>query len=138
MTCSTCGNPVSPEAHQCPYCGAPVMPEPASPVHVVFLKEGQPPVRVAMLCLEDAVANARAWGARYLKVVHGYGSTGAGGALYRAVRERLEGWKGMKEIRDFIPGEQLKPPRVSRKRYAELMEDPDFGRANWGITIIVL
>src|SRR5580700_4564403 len=55
----------------------------------VNLKSDMPSVHEALQRLERELATARREGETLLKVVHGYGSTGAGGDIRIAVQKRL-------------------------------------------------
>jgi DNA-nicking Smr family endonuclease len=58
-------------------------------VRVINLEEGFPTRDQAYQKLEAALARARKDGIAVLKVIHGYGSTGAGGVLRFAIRGLL-------------------------------------------------
>ncbi len=76
-------------------------------VRVVNLEEGFPTRDQAYQKLEAALARARKDGIAVLKVIHGYGSTGAGGVLRFAIRGYLRQRKEKKEIVAFVNGESL-------------------------------
>jgi len=65
-----------------------------------------PTVDVAITRLEAAL---RPYGkkSKLIKIVHGYGSTGVGGKIRTAVRQRLKSKKATGSIMDFIPGEEF-------------------------------
>lgn len=77
-----------------------------------------------------------------LKVVHGYGSTGKGGDIRIAVQKRLRELVDSGQIRSSIFGEDWSKStdEVWRLLQAnpELKNDPDLGRSNQGITVVVL
>lgn len=101
-----------------------------------------PLVREALQRLERELAVARKNKVNLLKVVHGYGSTGAGGEIRIAVQKRLLEMTQCGQIRVCIFGENWsKSDDASWKllqAYAELKNDSDLGRRNQGITIVVL
>ena len=116
------------------------MPKPS--LKIVNLELDRPTVPTALSCLDGALRTART--ERYLavKVIHGYGSSGVGGDIRIAVQRTLAQKLNAKEIRAFIPGEEW---RISNefswdllKRCPELKQDSDLGRANRGITIVLL
>lgn len=77
-----------------------------------------------------------------LKVIHGYGSTGAGGDIRIAVQKRLHELVETGEIRGCIFGENWSKAddetwRILQDR-TDLKNDPDLGKRNQGITIVVL
>ena len=109
---------------------------------IVNLEEGRPTVNVGLLRLDRALAAARAEGVPVLKLIHGYGSSGAGGRLREEVWKALDRFQRNGSIAAFIPGEDF---RLSNQASWELVkgdkavkEDRDFGRGNRGITIVVL
>jgi hypothetical protein len=71
----------------------------------VNLKEGMPLVRQALMQMDRELAVARAEGCGLVKLIHGYGSTGAGGEIRIAVQNRLREMSERGEIRGFIFGE---------------------------------
>ena len=77
-----------------------------------------------------------------LKIVHGYGSTGAGGDIRIAVQRRLYELAEAGQILSCIFGENWAKSddaawRLLQAR-SELKSDPDLGRGNEGITVVVL
>jgi len=77
-----------------------------------------------------------------LKVVHGYGSTGAGGEIRAAVQRRLREMEEAGQIRACIFGENWSRSdevawRLLQAR-PDLKHDPDLGRRNEGITVVLL
>jgi hypothetical protein len=101
-----------------------------------------PLVREALQHLERELALARGDSATMLKLVHGYGSSGAGGEIRIAVQKMLVEMVRDGKIRDCIFGENWSKSDDAAwqllKAHPELKNDPDLGRANRGITIIVL
>ena len=102
-----------------------------------------------MPLVEDAVGRMnmglqelRVSHAKAVKLIHGYGSTGRGGKICAGVRKELADMKRRKQIRDFIPGEDFGPMDEASRKLAEQMKsiprDPDYGRMNHGITIVIL
>lgn len=111
-------------------------------VKIVNLEEGRPTVERMRLRLDRAIALARSEGTPILKLIHGYGSSGVGGALRLAVHSSLVRYKDSGLIATFIHGEDF---RVSDektwallKRAPEIKQDRDLGRNNKGITIVLL
>jgi adenosylmethionine-8-amino-7-oxononanoate aminotransferase len=101
-----------------------------------------PLVHEALQRLERELAAARQEKAKLLKVVHGYGSTGQGGDIRVAVQKRLLEMAQNGQIHGCILGENWsKSDDVAWKlvqAHAELKSDPDLGRGNRGITIVLL
>ena len=92
--------------------------------------------------MERALVAARAEHVALLKLIHGYGSSGVGGILREEVWKSLDRFKRNGFITDFIAGEDFRLSNEASwelvKRDKSLKEDRDFGRANRGITIVVL
>jgi hypothetical protein len=101
-----------------------------------------PLVRDALRRLERELALARQEKTKLLKLIHGYGSTGAGGDIRIAVQKRLTEMVHNGEIRGCIFGENWsKSDDVAWKLLQsrpELKSDSDLGRRNRGITIVLL
>jgi len=101
-----------------------------------------PTVDVALTRLEAAL---RPYGkkSKLIKIVHGYGSTGVGGKIRTAVRQRLKSKKATGSIMDFIPGEEFSmfDPATQKALvlyHKELTGDRDYNRGNEGITVVIL
>lgn len=109
---------------------------------VVNLEAGMPTVATATSLLSQSLRTAKANGAHLVKLIHGYGSSGKGGAIRSAVRRELADRKRRGQIVAYIPGEDLSPfnedARKALSRYPELSRDRDYSRQNHGITIVVL
>ena len=80
--------------------------------------------------------------ARVLKVIHGYGSSGKGGALYVGLRKSFGLRKKEGVIKDFVAGEDFS---IFNKTVLDLLEavpelsgDPDLGATNEGVTVVWL
>jgi adenosylmethionine-8-amino-7-oxononanoate aminotransferase len=101
-----------------------------------------PLVREALQHLERELALARKENAAMLKLVHGYGSSGEGGDIRIAVQKILVEMAGSGKISACIFGENWsKSDDVAwrlLKAHPELKNDPDLGRGNRGITIVLL
>jgi hypothetical protein len=99
-------------------------------------------VHEALQRLERELSVARRDGIKLLKVVHGYGSSGAGGEIRIAAQKRLCEMTESGQIRGCIYGENwAKSDEMSWKlirENRELKSDSDLGRRNQGITIVIL
>ena len=106
------------------------------------LEEGMPPVDEAVGRLRMGIQEMRAGGVKAVKLIHGYGSTGRGGKIRIGVRAELADMRRRKLIRGFIPGEEFGPADAASRDLADRLpaavRDPDYGRINHGITIVVL
>jgi hypothetical protein len=111
-------------------------------IKIVNLEEGMPTVEQARLSMEHALHEARRAGWQAVKLIHGYGSSGAGGALRVELQKALRQAMQDGSIRTFIAGEDW---RVSNevtwellKRFPEWKKDSDLGRNNRGISIVIV
>jgi Smr domain len=115
---------------------------PRALMKVVDLEEGMPTVNQALLRLDRELVLARQQGYALVKIIHGYGSSGVGGALRVEIQKSLRQRAGHSQIRNFIPGEDWRVSNESTwtlvKSRPELKRDADFGRGNLGISIVVL
>jgi len=111
-------------------------------IKTVNLEEGMPTVEQARTRLADELHKAKRDGARLLKIIHGYGSSGVGGALRDGILGSLARQKMDGAIEDFIAGEDWRIADASAwqllKQFPELKNDSDLGRGNRGITIVLL
>jgi hypothetical protein len=101
-----------------------------------------PSVQEALQRLEREMAVARQGKLALLKVIHGYGSSGAGGDIRVAVQKRLHELAEAGQIRGCIFGENWSKTDDATWRLLQaesaLKSDPDLGRRNRGITIVLL
>jgi len=108
----------------------------------INLKEGMPLVHQALSQLDRELAMARDQGCGLVKLIHGYGSTGAGGEIRIAVQKRLIELHDRGQIRGCIFGENWARSDEQAWRilgsHPELKHDHDLGRGNRGITVVVL
>lgn len=106
----------------------------------VNLKSDMPPVHEALQRLDRELARACQEKAKLLKVVHGYGSTGAGGDIRIAVQKRLIEMVQNGKIRGCIFGEDWSKSDEQAWKllqlHPSLKNDSDLGRRNRGITIV--
>lgn len=109
---------------------------------LINLEDGRPTRHEALLRLAHELLNARRSRVQVIKLIHGYGSSGVGGVLRTAVWSELRQLKERGQIRAFCNGEDW---RISNeiawdilKKFPELKKDSDLGRANKGITVVVL
>ena len=111
-------------------------------VRVINLEQGFPTRDQAYQKLEAALLRARKDNIAALKVIHGYGSTGAGGVLRFAVRSFLRQRKEKGEIAAFVNGESWsifdERSKALFGKVPELVLDSDVGQANKGITMVLL
>ncbi|GAC1436416.1 MAG: hypothetical protein NVS1B11_26060 [Terriglobales bacterium] len=108
----------------------------------VNIEEGMPLVRQALLQLDRELAVAVQEGYRFVKFIHGYGSSGQGGDIRIAVQKQLREGVSTSKIRGCIFGENWTISDEQTwnliKSHPSLKQDRDLGRKNAGITIVVL
>ncbi|HBR08520.1 MAG TPA: hypothetical protein DD735_06455 [Clostridiales bacterium] len=108
----------------------------------INIKSDMPTVDTAIKRVTYAIRNGKSLGASAVKIIHGYGSTGAGGRIRTETRRYLADQKRKGLIRDFIPGEAFsifnEATRSAFLLCGDLRRDDDLERANNGITIVVL
>ena len=101
-----------------------------------------PSVHEALQRLEREIGLARQQKHSLLKVIHGYGSTGAGGEIRIAVQKRLHELAETGQIRGCIFGENWSKTDDATWRLlqtqSDLKRDSDLGRRNQGITVVWL
>jgi hypothetical protein len=146
--CQVCGNDIERGVQICPFCGgeqectnttAPIV----GVLHkVINLELGRPLVERALKKLETELDEGRRQNVRVLTVIHGYGSSGKGGAIGVECRKMLEYLKGRGEITTFIPGEMFRaksgPTRDLLRRFPLLAGNANLNKGNRGITVVVL
>lgn len=149
MICSTCGNEIAPSMSICPYCDTPQEKsralkekKPVVRVQTVVLKDGNPTVQEALSRLDDELVSARRAKVRVVRLIHGYGSSGVGGAIRTAVLSRLKALKGQGIVKLYLTGEAhfeygARQNPLLRK-YPELQQDWIKDRGNRGITLVEL
>jgi len=109
---------------------------------LVNLELGMPTTHEALVRLSAELDAARREGCTMLKLVHGYGSSGAGGDIRIAVQKRLYEMAQSGQIRACIYGENWSKADDQTWKllasHAELKQDSDLGRGNRGITIVLI
>ncbi len=111
-------------------------------IKVINLEEGMPRVEEARLRMQHELHVAREQHYKAVKLVHGYGSSGAGGVLRLELQKELQRLAQNGTIKTIIPGENWRVSDEATwellKRFPEWKQDSDLGRANKGISIVVL
>lgn len=112
------------------------------PVIVVNIKAGMPSAADASAHLVSAVTQARRSGVRVLKVVHGYGSSGAGGGIKTAVRTALDRMHSRGEITAFFCADAWGTAALNAADFLDaeptLARDRDLLTHNPGLTLVLL
>jgi hypothetical protein len=114
----------------------------AERIRVYSVKAGLPTVQEARERLNAEISKARQSGVTVMKVIHGYGSSGVGGALRDAIRRSLQKRRKEGRIRAFVIGEKWsmfeEAARQMLEECPELNKDLDLDRYNEGITLVLL
>lgn len=109
---------------------------------IVNLEQGMPTVESAMMQLRQTLLTARARRTGVIKLIHGYGSSGRGGAIRTATLRELNQRKQNGQITEYVPGEEFSPFYANARHAVELVpelrKDHDYTRTNQGITIVIL
>jgi|SRR5215472_1231372 len=112
-----------------------------APIKIINLEEGMPKVEAARLRMQHELQVARKQGYAALKLIHGYGSSGVGGALRIELQKELRRLVNTGTIRALVAGEEWRISDETTwellKRYPEWKQDSDLGKGNKGITIVL-
>ena len=143
--CTVCGNEIDLGVGQCPYCQAECHRDGVAPVGMfqktVNLEKGMPSVQQALDRLDGEMQWAFKQGLKVVTLIHGYGSSGEGGAIKAAVVRHLEYLRFKGRINAVIPGEVFegRSPRGRQllRRFPFLADHRDLNRANPGITVVI-
>lgn len=105
------------------------------------LEDGWPTVEEARQILIAELRQAKKSGVLALKIIHGYGSSGKGGALRGALRKSLLRRRKEGLITRVIFGEKWnifeEDTRYAIEHCPELRRDRDLNRSNEGITLVL-
>lgn len=108
-------------------------------VKEINLEKGNPTTEAAMRKLVDELTLAKRLGYRSVIAVHGYGSSGVGGAIKVALKGKLKEGSLRGIVRDFVGGEDW----INRKRdfilvCSQLKDFSTYIESNRGLTVILL
>ena len=108
-------------------------------VKEVNLERGNPTVDVAMRKLLNELSTAKGAGYKAVVLVHGYGSTGVGGAIKVATKSKLKEGSLIGIVKAFTGGESWlndkKPFMEACSQLKDFDRDID---GNKGVTVILL
>jgi hypothetical protein len=108
----------------------------------INLETGMPTVEEARQRLQVELRNCKNSGVRVIKLIHGYGSSGVGGALKKGVLRSLALRQKEGVIQCFVAGDQWDVfndrCRSILEACPELKRDADLNRGNPGISIILM
>ncbi len=113
-----------------------------SAIRTYNVEAGLPILDEARRLVIGEIKRAKREGVKVLRVIHGYGSSGKGGALYVGLRKSFGLRKKEGVIKDFVAGDEFSifNPTVLALLEAvlELRGDPELNSANEGVTILWL
>lgn len=108
----------------------------------INLKEGNPPLDVALAIMEIELEKAIFAKEIAVKILHGYGSHGKGGIILLEARKKLAQMKKSKKIKDYFLGDKWNvfdnKSKYLLQQNKALSDDEDLNKNNPGITIVVL
>ena len=106
----------------------------------VNIKEEMPTVEEAMLYLKSSIDHCKRNGYRCVLIIHGYGSTGKGGAICDKARQWLKAQERNGKVKAVVYGEEFTifndRAREMKNRYSEL--EQLFCVCNHGVTAVEL
>ena len=109
-------------------------------LRLIDLKDDIYSVDYALAIVEIEIEGAKKEGLTAVKVLHGYGSHGRGGAIMLALRRQLRIWKKEGFIKNYFGGDKWDLFDEDSKQILlkdkSIVGDSDLGIANPGITII--
>lgn len=149
LLCEVCGNELVKGTGVCPFCrsrqdlSASGAKRPCGKLHkTVNLEQGMPFVEQALKRLQAEIDDARQQSIAILTIIHGYGSSGKGGAIKIECRKLLEYLVSSKVINMYLPGEifnkREKVVKTAVQRYPALTGNKNYNRNNPGITVVIL
>jgi hypothetical protein len=104
------------------------------------IKSDMPTVAEAAIRLKGILLQTKGH-EKIIKIIHGYGSSGVGGAIKNSVHRILSEKRSQKYIRAFIPGEAIAALQGFDQdiiRFKHLIQtDSDFKKGNDGITYVI-
>lgn len=110
--------------------------------YIINLEAGMPTVQTARTRLINGLQTARMTGSKTVKIIHGYGSSGKGGAIKRDTHIFLAEKQLSGAIKGYVKGEDFSPFSETSRRITtaapDLKRDRDYDRGNDGITIVLL
>lgn len=106
----------------------------------INLEEGMPSTFEAIQIAKDSIESRRMSKDRILVFIHGYGSSGKGGAIKRKLHSLLDSLRSSHKIRIYIPGERFglfnEEARNLYKKDSSLSSY--YNKENDGITVVLV
>ena len=113
-----------------------------SAIRTYNVEAGLPTLDEARRLVIAEIKQAKREGIKVLKVIHGYGSSGKGGALCTGLRKSFGLRKKEGAIKDFVAGENFSifndTVLALLQAVPELRGDPDLDAINEGVTFVWL
>ncbi len=113
-----------------------------SAIRTYNVEAGLPTLDEARRLVIEEIKRAKREGVKMLKVIHGYGSSGKGGALCIGLRKSFRLRKKEGVLKAFIAGEDFSifndTVLTLLEAVPELRGDPDLGATNEGVSILWL
>jgi hypothetical protein len=108
-------------------------------VKEINIERGSPTVETALRNMVNELSTAKRAGFKAVVLIHGYGSSGAGGAIKEAVQKKLIERSLSGIVRDFTGGEEwLNVKRRFIEVCAQLKDFDQYISGNRGITVILI
>ncbi len=111
-------------------------------IQVINLEQGMPTAEVARKQLITMLERIKRQGGGLVKVIHGYGSSGQGGAIRLSVQKSMALRKESGWLRGYVPGEKWdifhQEARDILDSFPEARKDKDLGKSNQGISMILI
>jgi hypothetical protein len=109
-------------------------------MYIIDIKSMMLPKLEAGKQLADELRKAKS-SHKVVKILHGYGSTGPGGAIKALTHKSLRNKMKTQEIKAYIPGESIARPAgfdemISTYKHL-ISHDLDFKKDNYGITYVI-
>lgn len=146
IVCDVCGNKRDTSNLLCPFCGskldlADLGQHPGFVHKTVNLEAGRPVVEVALNRMNEIIMESVRGNVNVLTLIHGYGSSGKGGAIRLECRKTLDFLKSKGQINNYIIGEEFNKRiglvKSLLRRYPQLETDKHLNRGNRGITLVI-
>lgn len=108
-------------------------------VCTVNLERGRPSADAALGAMVDALGVNKRKGCKAVLLIHGWGSSGTGGAIRRGVHKKLRERSLVGLVADFCPGEDWEGRKADfLRRCPHLREFQGDIAGNKGVTVVLL
>lgn len=138
-----CGNEFPTATTVCPFCDAPQTftakrKTTATPLVTINLKCGLPTVEEAMARLDRELIAAAAASAQIIRIIHGWGSTGKGGAIRDEVRRTLKVRQRQHGFGAVVHGEDFSERSPADRQLITQLPQLRDDRSNFGNPCIMM